>query len=176
MLMPMAALQHLPGLAHIPVAIVCCRHGRDAVGMHPELVVELIGGIASDVALLHQFVNGMVDNGQEHRFHFGKRLRTHEQKTEQLRLLPGKPDVFDAVQVHLFCAACLLHQLHKTVNLAAEKKVIDKSHKKRYILLINALKKSVHCVCRSESRRTLRIRYGRAVRCHFGAGAVSFGR
>ena len=33
-----------------------------------------------------------------------------------------------------------------------EEKVIDKSHKKRYILFINALKKSVHCICRSESR------------------------
>ena len=54
-----------------------------------------------------------------------------------------------------------------------EEKVIDKSHKKRYILFINALKKSVHCICRSESRRMLRIRYGRAVCCHFGAGAVS---
>ena len=53
------------------------------------------------------------------------------------------------------------------------KKVIDKSHKKRYILFINALKKSAHCICRSESRRMLRIRYGRAVCCHFGAGAVS---
>ena len=53
------------------------------------------------------------------------------------------------------------------------KKPIDKSHKKRYILFINALKKSVHCICRSESRRMLRIRYGRAVRCHFGAGAVN---
>lgn len=54
-----------------------------------------------------------------------------------------------------------------------EEKVIDKSHKKRYILFINALKKSVHCICRSESRRMLRNRYGRAVCCHFGAGAVS---
>ena len=54
-----------------------------------------------------------------------------------------------------------------------EEKVIDKSHKKRYILFINALKKSAHCICRSESRRMLRIRYGRAVCCHFGAGAVS---
>ena len=54
-----------------------------------------------------------------------------------------------------------------------EEKPIDKSHKKRYILFINALKKSVHCICRSESRRMLRIRYGRAVCCHFGAGAVS---
>ena len=53
------------------------------------------------------------------------------------------------------------------------KKPIDKSHKKRYILFINALKKSAHCICRSESRRMLRIRYGRAVCCHFGAGAVS---
>ena len=53
------------------------------------------------------------------------------------------------------------------------KKPIDKSHKKRYILFINALKKSVHCICRSESRRMLRIRYGQAVCCHFGAGAVS---
>ena len=53
------------------------------------------------------------------------------------------------------------------------KKPIDKSHKKRYILFINALKKSVHCICRSESRKMLRIRYGRAVCCHFGAGAVS---
>ena len=33
-----------------------------------------------------------------------------------------------------------------------EEKVIDKSHKKRYILFINALKKSAHCICRSESR------------------------
>ena len=54
-----------------------------------------------------------------------------------------------------------------------EEKVIDKSHKKRYILFINALKKSVYRFCHPESRRMLRIRYGRAVCCHFGAGAVS---
>ena len=32
------------------------------------------------------------------------------------------------------------------------KKPIDKPHKKRYILFINAMKKSVRCFCRSESR------------------------
>ena len=52
-------------------------------------------------------------------------------------------------------------------------KVIDKSHKKRYILFINALKKSVYRFCHPESRGLLKTRYGPAVRCHFGAGAVS---
>ena len=33
-----------------------------------------------------------------------------------------------------------------------EEKVIDKSHKKRYILSINAMRKSARCFCRSESR------------------------
>ena len=32
------------------------------------------------------------------------------------------------------------------------KKPIDKSHKKRYILSINAMRKSARCFCRSESR------------------------
>ena len=54
-----------------------------------------------------------------------------------------------------------------------EEKVIDKSHKKRYILFINALKKSVHRFCHPESRGLLKTRYGPAVCCHFGAGAVS---
>ena len=53
------------------------------------------------------------------------------------------------------------------------KKPIDKSHKKRYILFINALKKSVHRFCHPESRGLLKTRYGPAVCCHFGAGAVS---
>ena len=52
-------------------------------------------------------------------------------------------------------------------------KVIDKSHKKRYILFINALKKSVYRFCHPESRGLLKTRYGPAVCCHFGAGAVS---
>ena len=58
-------------------------------------------------------------------------------------------------------------------QILVKKKVIDKSHKKRYILFINALKKSVHRFCHPESRGLLKTRYGPAVRCHFGAGAVN---
>ena len=60
-----------------------------------------------------------------------------------------------------------------TGQILVKKKVIDKSHKKRYILFINALKKSARRFCHPESRGLLKTRYGCAGCCHFGAGAVS---
>jgi hypothetical protein len=47
------------------------------------------------------------------------------------------------------------------------KKPIDKSHKKRYILFINARKKSVRRFRHPESRGLLKTRYGSAACCRF---------
>jgi hypothetical protein len=46
-------------------------------------------------------------------------------------------------------------------------KEIDKTHKKRYILFINARKKSVRRFRHPESRGLLKTRYGGAACCRF---------
>ena len=60
----------------------------------------------------------------------------------------------------------------RTLNGSCEKfypeqKEIDKTHKKRYILFINARKKSVRRFRHPESRGLLKTRYGGAVCCRF---------
>lgn len=59
----------------------------------------------------------------------------------------------------------------RTLNGSCENlfrtKEIDKTHKKRYILFINARKKSVRRFRHPESRGLLKTRYGGAACCRF---------
>ena len=52
-------------------------------------------------------------------------------------------------------------------NFCSDEKEIDKTHKKRYILFINARKKSVCRFRYPESRGLLKTRYGGAACCRF---------
>ena len=54
----------------------------------------------------------------------------------------------------------------KNGGLSGQKE-IDKTHKKRYILFINARKKSVRRFRHPESRGLLKTRYGSAACCRF---------
>lgn len=57
--------------------------------------------------------------------------------------------------------------LNGSCEICSDEKEIDKTHKKRYILFINARKKSVRRFRHPESRGLLKTRYGGAACCRF---------